>query len=67
MSALVDSGPRRLHTSELGGLTVNINPQFIEAINSVVAQEINGDVHLKEEDSAFWNSSRNTELNAELN
>lgn len=33
-----------------GSITVNVKPQIVQAINSVIAQEIEGDVHLNEMD-----------------
>lgn len=43
--------PPRLLASEIGSpVTVNFQPQIIQAINAVVAQEIDGDVHLTEID-----------------
>lgn len=52
MSDLVSKSPQPLRiTAGAGGsVTINMQPQFVEAINSIVAQEIQGDVHLSAED-----------------
>ena len=47
----VNFGQRLLPTSADGGsLTINIKPQIIQAVNSVVAYEIQGDVQLSADD-----------------
>lgn len=42
--------PLQLSAGDGGALTVNFQPQFIKAFNSVVAQEINGNVQLTQQD-----------------
>jgi hypothetical protein len=45
-----DESPRQL-AGEIGSpITVNFQPQIIQAINAVVAQEIDGDIHLTDID-----------------
>ena len=51
VSSALSSDQRPLLAAASGGsITVNLKPQFVQAVNSVVAQEIEGDVHLTELD-----------------
>jgi hypothetical protein len=42
--------PLHLNAASGSSITVNLKPQFIQAVNSVIAQEIEGDIHLTETD-----------------
>lgn len=45
-----DQRPLQLTAATGSSVTVNLKPQIVQAVNSVVAQEIEGDIHLTELD-----------------
>jgi hypothetical protein len=47
----VSSAPLQLTTGEGSSLVVNLRPQIVNSVNAIVAQEVNGGVHLTKEDN----------------